>query len=429
MKRLLCIVSAMNTGGAETFLMKMYRSLDRKKYQMDFCVNSDENFYEQEILKLGGKIYKIPAKSQNVRKWHQELKRVVRENGYQYVIRVCEHSLAVLDLLVAPEGGAKQLIMRSSNTGSGSKKSTAIHKCFRFLPKTVPTVKLAPSTEAAEYTFGKGCVQRGEAFLLHNAIDTNVYCFSESGRERLRKELGLEGNAVLRSALKKLNYIYVETSTMKRSLEKQGFKNVVILPNFKDLRILPESELVYPQGEPYRLCTFSRVMKEKGIGDAVEAVKAVNEKLGRTAFALDIFGQVDSGQTDWFERLTESFPEYIHYRGCVPFNKSVGILKDYFCLLFPTRFFTEGIPGTILDAYAAGVPVISARWESFSDVVDDGVTGIGFDFCNQSDLEKTLYKVANEPNLVLEKKKSCVSAARKYTPNEAMCVLYRRFTR
>lgn len=238
-----------------------------------------------------------------------------------------------------------------------------------------------------------------------------------------------KGNAVLRSALKKLNYIYVETSTMKRSLEKQGFKNVVILPNFKDLRILPESELVYPQGEPYRLCTFSRVMKEKGIGDAVEAVKAVNEKLGRTAFALDIFGQVDSGQTDWFERLTESFPEYIHYRGCVPFNKSVGILKDYFCLLFPTRFFTEGIPGTILDAYAAGVPVISARWESFSDVVDDGVTGIGFDFCNQSNLEKTLYKVANEPNLVLEKKKSCVSAARKYTPNEAMCVLYRRFTR
>lgn len=74
-----------------------------------------------------------------------------------------------------------------------------------------------------------------------------------------------KGNAVLRSALKKLNYIYVETSTMKRSLEKQGFKNVVILPNFKDLRILPESELVYPQGEPYRLCTFSRVMKEKKI--------------------------------------------------------------------------------------------------------------------------------------------------------------------
>ena len=52
----------MNTGGAETFLMKMYRSLDREKYQMDFCVNSDKNFYEKEILEMGGTIYKIPAK-------------------------------------------------------------------------------------------------------------------------------------------------------------------------------------------------------------------------------------------------------------------------------------------------------------------------------------------------------------------------------
>lgn len=197
MKRLLCIVSAMNTGGAETFLMKMYRSLDREKYQMDFCVNSDENFYEQEILKLGGKIYKIPAKSQNVRKWHQELKQVVRENGYQYVIRVCEHSLAVLDLLVAREGGAKHLIMRSSNAGSGSSMSTFAHKCFRFLPRTVPTVKLAPSTEAAEYTFGKGCVQHGQAILLHNAIDTNIYRFDEAGREKIREELGLEDKFVV----------------------------------------------------------------------------------------------------------------------------------------------------------------------------------------------------------------------------------------
>lgn len=197
MKRLLCIVSAMNTGGAETFLMKIYRALDREKYQMDFCVNSGENFYEKEILEMGGRIYKIPSKSQNMIQWHRELKQIVHAHGYQYVIRVCEHSLAVLDLLVAREGGAKHLIMRSSNAGSGSSMSTFVHKCFRFLPKTVPTVKLAPSTEAAEYTFGKGCVQRGEAVLLHNAIDTNIYRFDEIGRERIRKELNLESKFVV----------------------------------------------------------------------------------------------------------------------------------------------------------------------------------------------------------------------------------------
>jgi hypothetical protein len=54
------------------------------------------------------------------------------------------------------------------------------------------------------------------------------------------------------------------------------------------------------------------------------------------------------------------------------------VLKDYFALLFPTHFYTEGIPGTVIDAYAAGIPVISAKWESYSDVIDEGVTGIGY---------------------------------------------------
>lgn len=41
--------------------------------------------------------------------------------------------------------------------------------------------------------------------------------------------------------------------------------------------------------EPLRLCTFSRVMKEKGIEDAVNAVEAVNEYFGRLVYTLDIW--------------------------------------------------------------------------------------------------------------------------------------------
>lgn len=197
MKRLLCIVSAMNTGGAETFLMKMYRAIDRKKYQMDFCVNSDTNFYSKEILELGGRIYTVPSKSQSLLGWYRETKRIVHDNGYRYVIRVCDHSLAALDLLVARQGGADHLIMRSSNTSSGGGVKLLLHKMFQFLAITVPTVKIAPSTDAAEYTFGKGSVSGGKVILLHNAIDMNVYHFDEAGRNRIRRELGLEGMFVV----------------------------------------------------------------------------------------------------------------------------------------------------------------------------------------------------------------------------------------
>ena len=66
------------------------------------------------------------------------------------------------------------------------------------------------------------------------------------------------------------------------------------------------------------------------------------------------------------------------------------MLKNYFLLAFPTKFYTEGIPGTILDAYAAGVPVIASKWESFFDVIEEGKTGIGYEFDNQKELEKIL---------------------------------------
>ena len=60
MKRLLCIVGSMNAGGAETFLMKMYRALDREKYQMDFAVAElGKGFYDDEIISMGGNIYHI----------------------------------------------------------------------------------------------------------------------------------------------------------------------------------------------------------------------------------------------------------------------------------------------------------------------------------------------------------------------------------
>ena len=51
MKRVLCLISSVNAGGAETFLMKIYRELDKGRFQMDFCINTiDKCFYEDEIM-------------------------------------------------------------------------------------------------------------------------------------------------------------------------------------------------------------------------------------------------------------------------------------------------------------------------------------------------------------------------------------------
>ena len=206
---------------------------------------------------------------------------------------------------------------------------------------------------------------------------------------------------------------------MKRNLEATGFENIYVVPNFKYLDIISADE----HGEytvPYRLCTFSRVMKEKGMEEAIEAIKAVNDIADSTVFTLDIYGPVDSSQVGWFEELKQGFPSYVRYCGCVPFDKSVEVLKDYFALLFPTLFYTEGIPGTIIDAYAAAVPVISSRWESFSDIVDDRRTGIGYEFGDTKALIRVLDEIRQDPTLITNMKEECSKKAECYLPENAI---------
>lgn len=193
LKRLLCCASSMDLGGAETFLMKQYRQLDRDKYQMDFCVNTEEEgAYDKEIESLGGRIYRIPSKTETLSGSLKALKRTVRENGYERVLVNSVKPGTALELLAAKAGGAERLIYRSSNTQvNGGAKQKLLHYTIGLLAHTVPTVKFAPSTPAAEFCFGKNCVEKQKATLLPNAIDTRVYRYSEESRKETRDSLGI----------------------------------------------------------------------------------------------------------------------------------------------------------------------------------------------------------------------------------------------
>lgn len=197
MRRLLCILSGMDTGGAETFLMKVYRVIDRTKYQMDFCINVKEKcFYEDEILSLGGKIYRIPTKSENVREFRRQLSQIVRENGYRYVLRITSNAAGFMDLKIAKKAGAEICIVRSSNSSDGgSMKSRVAHRIGRLLYDRYVDVKIAPSDLAAKYTFGRRAYERGEVRILHNGLDFGVFKYDETAREAIRQEFGIPSSA------------------------------------------------------------------------------------------------------------------------------------------------------------------------------------------------------------------------------------------
>lgn len=64
MIRVLHVIGSMNRGGAETFIMNVYRHINRDEVQFDFLLEAQkEGAYDKEILALGGKIFfYIPRK-------------------------------------------------------------------------------------------------------------------------------------------------------------------------------------------------------------------------------------------------------------------------------------------------------------------------------------------------------------------------------
>ena len=195
MKRLLCIVGGMNAGGAETFLMKVYRALDKSQYQMDFAVAiKDKGFYDDEILSMGGKIFHIVPKSEGFLKNFFDIKRIVKENDYKSVLRTSQHSLSALELLAARLGGAKKTIFRSSNssTTTGKGLDLLLHKMCKFMPRLFAKIRIAPSIQAAEFMFGKDSVKKGLAQIIPNGIDLAYYKYDDDSRCKIRDEFGLK---------------------------------------------------------------------------------------------------------------------------------------------------------------------------------------------------------------------------------------------
>lgn len=229
----------------------------------------------------------------------------------------------------------------------------------------------------------------------------------------------------LKFCLKLFSGIYVETMTMKNSLNKIGFKNIYLLPNCKELKIVDEKTIDNSEAFklPHALCTFSRVNKKKGIEDAVNAVESINKKYQRILYTLDIYGQIDKGQELWFNALCSSFPDYICYKGEVAYDKSVSVLKNYYALLFPTQYYTEGIPGTIIDAYAAGIPVIASNWESANDIIIDKVTGYLYDFGQVNSLISMLECIYTGDLVTKKIRLNCLRQAKKFIPRNVLKTL------
>ena len=115
-----------------------------------------------------------------------------------------------------------------------------------------------------------------------------------------------------------------------------------------------------------RFVFVGHVKPTKGIGILLEASKSI----GRGMFMVDVYGPLQDGVTpEWFVNSP------VNYRGPLASDRVINTLAGYDALLLPTYYAGEGYPGVILEAYCAGIPVISTRCGGIPEIVtpDTGI--------------------------------------------------------
>ncbi|MDD3429091.1 MAG: glycosyltransferase family 1 protein [Oscillospiraceae bacterium] len=191
--RILQVVTSMRRGGLETMIMNYYRNMDRTQVQFDFLVHrSFTAEYDEEILSMGGQIYRMPAiTAQNIGSYMKQLQRFFAQHSEYKIVHSHIDSLSTLPLYAAKKAGVPLRIAHSHNTRFDRDKKLPLRLVSRALLPHCANLYWGCGEQAVRYMFGESVYKKGNYTVLPNAIDLNSFAYNELLRRKKRQELGL----------------------------------------------------------------------------------------------------------------------------------------------------------------------------------------------------------------------------------------------
>lgn len=194
MMRILHVVSVMDVGGMESFIMNMYRRIDRTKIQFDFLVHhARRGVFEDEIEALGGHVYHTTLMDDfNLIKYIRSLNKLFSEHHEYRIVHGHLNSSAFFYLGAAKRHDVRHRILHCHCPGKiNTLKGNIKHLISQFAPLNA-NIRLACSTEAGEYLF------RSRDFeVIPNGVDAERFRYNADSRREIRGRLGLEGRFVI----------------------------------------------------------------------------------------------------------------------------------------------------------------------------------------------------------------------------------------
>ncbi|NMA84154.1 MAG: glycosyltransferase family 1 protein [Epulopiscium sp.] len=297
--RILHVFGALNSGGAESRTMDIYREIDRNIVQFDFLVHTHEKgFFDDEIRALGGNIYRVPRFNlKNLTSYIRGVDDFFRDHKEYRIIHGHILSTAFIYFKIAKK---YNIPVRIAHSRSGTRAQlnivNIIKELTEKLSKLYVTDMLAVSKIAGYSAFGKRDVDSGKVAIMPNAIKADKYTFNKNLRQDTRKELNIENSFVVG---------HIGRFSPQKNHE-------FIIDIFNEIKKKNEHSKLILVGEgPLRSSVKSKVLK-----------------LGLEKDVL-----------------------FLGVRSDVP-----NLLNAMDTLLFPSTH--EGLPGVVLEAQASGLPCI-----------------------------------------------------------------------
>jgi len=210
-----------------------------------------------------------------------------------------------------------------------------------------------------------------------------------------------------------LKTIHVETVKMVQDLSTIPNLTINHLPNFRHFKAGVFTGKRIKANSGLKCLFLARVRRDKGIEICIDAVNSLLDQGAN--ISLDIYGGIEESYSDAFYSKIKG-NKNILYKDCIdPFaDDFYTVINQYDVLVLPTYYEGEGFPGTFLDAFIAGLPIVASDWKYNAQLVEHEKTGLIIKPKSSDSLVDALDRLIRNPDTFAELSQNAIQESYNY---------------
>lgn len=197
-------------------------------------------------------------------------------------------------------------------------------------------------------------------------------------------------NSLIQKTLNKADLLISLSSFWKNALEsKCSNKNTSVIYNPVEIKLINE---IKRDNQCINLLFMGRIEQRKGFFDLIEAAKLISNP----DIKIKVYGD---GEINKAKKLVKdnNLSQIVEIFGWISGDKVSEVYNNADIVVLPS--YNEGLPMTLLEAAAYGLPIISTPVGGIPDIVTDGVNGFLIQPGDYKALAEKIKILANDKEL------------------------------